>query len=131
MIDFLLAFLMIAYKPYFEYKYGGTLGKSALKIKVVNEEFEKIDLQTSIVRNLIYILPGMLDIFNSFFLFNNPEFQMVDSFEAYAILDEGQDPAGKMLGFLALISALIVLFTREKQAGHDLLAKTYCVYKDE
>lgn len=130
-VDILLTLLMAVYKPFFEFNYGATLGKSVLKIKVVNSQFEKIDLKTSLIRNIGYYVPSLLGIFQSFLLFSNPEFQAVDSFESYAMLDEGSDPIGSGLGFLLLISALIVLFTREKQAGHDLLANTFCIYGDD
>lgn len=130
--DFLLALLMIGYKPYFEYKYGATFGKMALRIKVVTEQFENIDIQTTLVRNFLWILPGIISMYHSFLVFTHPDFDGVNSLVLYGThMNDVPDPTGGLVNFLVLIAAIMVAFTKKKQGGHDLLAKTYCIYNHE
>lgn len=130
-VDFFLAFLMLGYKPFFEYRYGGTLGKQALKIAVVNGNYERMDLSTSLIRNGVYIASSLMGMYNSIILFNLPGFQNVNSLASYGMLEEGADPVGQLLSLITIIMVLFVAFTRRKQGLHDLVANTYCVYGED
>ncbi|MBK8392708.1 MAG: RDD family protein [Saprospiraceae bacterium] len=50
-----IGILLMCYKPFMEFQYGATLGKMAVKLKVVNLDFEKITLSQSIIR----YIPGL------------------------------------------------------------------------
>ena len=55
----LLWFLIaLAYYVVMEVQMGGTLGKLALGLKVVKESGEKVDWQTSVIRNILRIVDG-------------------------------------------------------------------------
>lgn len=48
----------LAYYVVMEVKWGGTLGKKAMGLKVVKESGEPLDWQSSIVRNILRIIDG-------------------------------------------------------------------------
>jgi len=51
LIMIVLLILLNLYKPYLEYRKGATIGKMLMEIKVVNERFERITLEQSIIRS--------------------------------------------------------------------------------
>ncbi|MBL7932364.1 MAG: RDD family protein [Bacteroidia bacterium] len=123
--------VFLLYKPLMEYKYGATLGKMAVKIKVVSENFDKITLSQTILRNYPHWLNQILSIFTAFFLFQNPDFQEADSMAAISqVQREIISPfVSSSISFVAIISWIVVAFTSKKQGLHDMIAKTYCIYK--
>lgn len=123
--------VFLLYKPIMEYKYGATLGKMAVKIKVVSENFEQITLSQSILRNYPHWLNQLLSIGTAFLLFRHPDFQSADSLTSIGqVQKEIVSPmVSSAISFLAIISWLVVAFTSKKQGLHDMIAKTYCVYK--
>ena len=129
-LDFLLSILLLCYKPFFEFKFNATIGKMALKIKVLTEEFEGISLGTSILRNLIYILPAIVDLYYNLLFFNHPEYEHINSFLEYGELgDQVSNPTNSYFGLLMIIFGLAVIFTHKKQGLHDLMVNTVCVHR--
>ncbi len=55
---FLLFLIAMVYYVVMEVQWGGTLGKMALGLKVVNESGERIDWKASIIRNVLRIIDG-------------------------------------------------------------------------
>jgi uncharacterized RDD family membrane protein YckC len=124
-----LAFVM--YKPFMEYKYGATLGKMGVGIKVVNLEFGKLTLSQSIIRNFPYWLSQLFSIFTTILLYNNPDFQSATSMiDVGTIQNEVASPwINYLISTITLISCIVVAFSAKKQGLHDMIAKTYCIYK--
>jgi len=130
-VDFLLSILLLSYKPFFEFKFNATLGKMALKIKVLTEGFEGISLGTSLLRNLIYIFPALIDLYYNFLFFNHPEFKIINSFLEYGELaDQVSNPTNSYFGILMIIFGLAVIFTQKKQGLHDMMVNTVCVHRE-
>src|SRR5690349_6236372 len=48
----IFTFIQIGYSPFFEYHYGATLGKMALRLKVVNSAYQKINSTEALMRNI-------------------------------------------------------------------------------
>jgi hypothetical protein len=67
-------------------------------------------------------------------IFGTPGFDEIEGFMEYNMF-VAQNPStltslSSVAGFLILISALVLLFNKQKQALHDKWANTYCIYKD-
>lgn len=128
---FLLFLLLIIYKPFMEFKYGATLGKMAVNIKVVNQDFGKITLAQAIIRYIPWILNQAVEIISAVILFQHPDFYSISSMVEFGNLqNELISPAYSFItSMFSLISCIIVGLTSHKQGLHDLMANTYCIYK--
>ncbi|MEO1054181.1 MAG: RDD family protein [Bacteroidota bacterium] len=123
----ILSMVYIVYKPVMEWKYGATLGKMAVKIKVVNSDLEPITLEQSIMRFSLYLVNQMISIVSSYFLFSN-------LYGDIGLLEIGEvqqgDPlsaVSQLMSLVILVSVLFVAFDKERQALHDKIARTYCI----
>lgn len=131
-IQLLVNIIMILYKPFMEYKYGATLGKMAVKIKVVNKNYKSISLSQSLVRYSPWILGQIFSIYSTILLFQHPEFiSSTEWMEVGNLQNKIIPPAFNVISSLILfISCIIVGFTQKKQGLHDMMAGTYCIYKE-
>jgi len=127
------AILGIAYKPFLESYYGATIGKMALKLKVVDINYNQIDITTSILRSLILVFPAVLYIPLFYMAFNNPEFQNLNEVlvfsQAMAREYSMQGIIGN-LGFILLTADLIFLLTDlngKNRSLHDRIANTQVI----
>lgn len=126
----LLALASAAYKPFMEYRYGATVGKMALRIKVVNYELQAITLDQALVRYLPWILSVGVNLLATIAIFQTEAFGEIRDFYSYGEL-ASSTPYQKWIQFaiwIAPISAFGMLFNEYRQAVHDQLAKTYCIY---
>lgn len=123
----------MCYKPFMEFQYGATLGKMAVKLKVVNLDFEKITLSQSITRYIPWLGGSLLSLATIYLLFQNPEFKETTDFMAIALIQGELMPQwiNYAVNSITLISALVIIFNKNKQGLHDMLADTYCVYKEQ
>ncbi len=69
-----LGFVFVIYKIYMEGTSGATFGKRAMKIKVVDENYQPINLMKSAGRCILYILSAVVNVFSTVTLFNAPGF---------------------------------------------------------
>lgn len=126
----LLALLSAAYKPFMEYYYSATVGKMALKIKVVDYQLQPISLEQALIRYLPWVLSIAVNILATIYIFQMDGFENVRDFLSYGDM-ANTTPYQKWIQFsiwVAPISAFGMLFNPFKQAVHDQLAKTYCIY---
>ncbi|HMS67351.1 MAG TPA: RDD family protein [Saprospiraceae bacterium] len=128
-----IGILLMCYKPFMEFQYGATLGKMAVKLKVVNLDFEKITLSQSITRYIPWLGGSLLSLATTYLLFQNPEFKETTDFMAIALIQGELMPQwiNYAVNSITLISALVIIFNKNKQGLHDMLADTYCVYKEQ
>ena len=126
----LLPVIAAIYKPFMEYKYGATLGKMAVKIKVVDLDYKAIDLGTAIKRYIPWILVNVVSLVTIYLTFSNPAFIDAESFMEVGLLQQenGYDTYVNVANLAVLISVIFVAFDKEKQGLHDRLADTYCIY---
>jgi len=129
-LQLLLDLVVIAYKPFMEYKYGATFGKRSMNLKVVNQNFEKISLQQAVLRSYPSWLTQVISIPTNILLYQHANFESADSFIRIASIQADVMPSfiNSSLSFVCVISILVVAFTSKKQGLHDMIAKTYCVY---
>lgn len=66
-----IAVIGILYKPFMESRYGATVGKMLLNLKVIDQNCNKIDFEKSLLRSLIVILPALLYIPVHYLAFQN------------------------------------------------------------
>jgi uncharacterized RDD family membrane protein YckC len=119
------------YKPLMESKFGATLGKMAVEIKVTDEAGNLINLNTSFIRSSPDIVAGLIGLIGTLLFLNSPDFEYAESLEEFLVLMErtSVEPWQTIVNLFVIIDALVVAFTHRKRAIHDFMAKTYCVYK--
>ncbi len=131
-LQLFIVLLLIVYKPFMEYKYGATLGKMALKIKVVSANFESLSLSQAVVRFSPWLLSQIVSLISTILLYLNPSFQDANTMLEVGTLQNEvfSSIIGTTASFLVLISGLIIAFDSRKQGLHDMLANTFCIYRD-
>ncbi|THD67423.1 RDD family protein [Robertkochia marina] len=75
-----IAIIGILYKPVMEYKYGATVGKMLLNLRVIDENGSNIDFEKSLLRSLIVITPALLYIPTHYLAFQNSYILSADGF---------------------------------------------------
>jgi uncharacterized RDD family membrane protein YckC len=128
----IISFAMLVYKPYMEYRYGATFGKMALKISVVNAEFQGISIPQSIIRSLPTLVSQALSTLGTVMLMMSPGFEGSSSFlEVSAAQGEMIPPMiDYTISLFYFVSCITVAFTANKQGLHDMMARTYCVHTE-
>jgi len=130
-IAFLVIIASTLYKPLMEAQFGATLGKMALKIKVISSNFEKIDLTQAVTRYVPWMVSAAGSFLTAWRTYTNPTFLNAEDMMDLQAFNETQGIDWlQLLGFIILlVSALLMLSNDQKRAGHDKLADTYCIYK--
>ncbi|MCP4708288.1 MAG: hypothetical protein GY869_06670 [Planctomycetes bacterium] len=118
------------YKPCMESFLGATLGKMICKIRVVNDEGEKLSLFMAYIRFFPFLLANVVGIFQAAWLYAQPNFN--DPAFQQSLL---RNPTYLMIimfviliNLLVIGECLVVAFTERKRAVHDMMANSYCVY---
>ncbi|UCD50025.1 MAG: RDD family protein [Phycisphaerales bacterium] len=120
------------YKPFMEAFCGATLGKMSCGIKVVDAEGKKLSLFSAYIRAFPFLMSSGVELGRQLILFSSEQFQEATSWiEASQVRTETfLDYVGPLVNLLILIDCVLVVFTFRKQALHDMLAESYCVYKE-
>lgn len=120
----------IGYKPFMEFYYGATLGKMALRLKVVNLDFEQPDLQTVLLRNIFHIVPSLVLALLSISMYNDPDFVDVSSYTEYAAFGQ-KFVASQFISIcsavLTFVEAIMIGVDDQKRSLHDRIAGTYVI----
>ena len=133
-IQLIILVLMMAYKPFMEYRYGATFGKMAVNIKVIGTGLNRLSLNQAAVRYIPWLTGSIISIISAFYLFQDQTFlQTSDFIELSAIqsqiLPSGLNTINYLSSVFLFVSVIVVGFTKEKQGIHDMMANTYCIYK--
>ncbi len=131
----LLIFLSVPgliYKPFMESFYGATLGKMVCGIKVIDGNGLRLTLETAYLRFLPFLLSSLISIISSIILYSTPEFESVKTLEEIGQLQQigPMDIVGYLASFFLMADCIVAAFTYRKQALHDMMAGSYCVYKE-
>ena len=129
-LDLLISIGSLAYKPLMEGVYGATIGKMVIKIKVVSENYEPIDMDNSFVRNVFYVTSYVLSILTSYYVFHATGFDEVTNFVDFSQFTQANDKfatLNSLMGFVLIFSGVMVAFDRMWQSLHDKIAKTYVI----
>lgn len=126
----LLSIPLLLYKPLLEGLVGGTAGKLALGLRVVNEDGDWLGVAGGFVRSALFLLPsvpGMLIQVKMIEEEISPfDAEAVQTFEAS---NELLYYANYGFSLLLMASCLAVLFNGRKRGLHDFLAGSYVVYE--
>lgn len=130
-LQLIITLILIFYKPFMEYKYGATIGKMAVKIKVVGDNLEPLTLSQSILRFLPWLLSQVFSLYATVLLFQHPDFSTTSGMTEVGLLQNSiiSPSINMILSIFMLVSCIVVAFTEKKQGIHDMIAKTYCIYK--
>jgi len=122
----------LIYKPVMESFFGATLGKMSCKIKVIDENGKKLSLFNAYIRFFPFLLSAGVSLTGQLILFSSPQFESVRSFTELGQAQQGSflDVINYTVGALVLIDCIFVAFTFRKRALHDMMAESYCVYKE-
>jgi uncharacterized RDD family membrane protein YckC len=122
----------LIYKPFMESFYGATLGKMACGIKVIDDNGKKLHLFDAYARFLPFLLSAGATLASQLILFASPQFQSAESWIEIAQAQQGNVLQGisHILSLAILIDCVFAAFTFRKRALHDMLAESFCVYKE-
>jgi uncharacterized RDD family membrane protein YckC len=128
----LIALPSFLYKPLMESIYGATLGKMACGIKVIDNMGQKLDMGTAFLRALPFLLSTFMGTLQSLMLYSSAEFQSATTLEEIGQLQQTgpMDIVVYVVNLFVLVDCIIAAFTYRKRALHDMLAGSYCVYKE-
>ena len=121
--------LQMLYKPYMESVYGATIGKMAMRIRVLEHSGRTIDLTQSIFRNLPWIISALANLITIYLVFHSPDFAKSETFMsiAYLMRDYKIPLVSNMIGLIFIISAIMVGVRKNHEGLHDLWARTIVV----
>lgn len=128
-ISVLITAIWWIYKPVMEWKYGATLGKMALKIRVVDEELKAISLNQAALRFLPYFGVSLSVIFSNFALFGIDGFYEAYTFQDFQELEPNSPSGGtfQLTSFFFIFSCSSIMLDKKRQAVHDRFSQTYCI----
>ena len=120
------------YKPFMESYFGATLGKMSCGIKVIDDNGNKLSLPGAYVRYFPFLLSAGITLASQLILFSSPQFQSATSFVEIGQAKQGSflDPIGTIVNLLIVVDCVVVAFAFRKRALHDMLAESFCVYKE-
>jgi uncharacterized RDD family membrane protein YckC len=122
----------LIYKPVMESFFGATLGKMACGIKVIDNTGSNLSLSAAYVRFFPFLISAGVALAGQFILFSSPEFQSAETMMELGQAQQGNflAPIGTILNVLVAIECIVAAFTFRKRALHDMLAESFCVYKE-
>ena len=122
----------LIYKPIMESFFGATLGKMSCKIKVIGDDGNKLSLLNAYIRFFPFLLSAGVGLVSQLILFSSPQFQSVTSLMELGEAQQGSflDVVRYPVNVLVLIDCVFVAFTFRKRALHDMMAESFCVYKE-
>ncbi len=119
------------YKLLMEYRFGATLGKMAVKLKVVNSDQEKISLGQAFSRTIPWLIGSLIGIYSTFKLYEHKLFAKAHTFETVVKVQSkvgGEELQYVIYGLFVLIAVTIGVDSRH-QGFHDKTAGTFVVKK--
>lgn len=128
-IAFIITLAWCLYKPLMDWKFGGTIGKLVMKIRVVDLDGIGINLNQAFLRFAPYFAISLSTLLSTYVLLNLPGFDQIKDFEgAQEFEAESSSSLGVLLTyFLYIFSISSIVLEQKKQAVHDKIANCYCV----
>ena len=124
---FMAALITMAYKPYFEFTKGATVGKLLLGLRVVNENLELISINQSILRSMPWILQSIIALIVSIEYYGGEE-RATNLLELTTMTQQSfWTELNTLYSLVFLVIIVVVAFDSKKQGLHDKIALTYCI----
>jgi uncharacterized RDD family membrane protein YckC len=130
-IVILTSLLPFLYNPIMEYRYGATVGKMTMKIKIVNYNHQRLTLNNVIFRNFIYFATQLMSVFIELYnLYNIPE-NNIGSFKIRLDAFTPQQTTDLFFSlfvvFIYIVELIFLLNDTKYRSLHDRIGKTYVV----
>jgi uncharacterized RDD family membrane protein YckC len=125
----LLSIPALVYKPLMESRYGATLGKMALGLRVIDQHGRRLNIGAAYVRFSPWLALAVVGLITNVWVFSTPQLQTVSGFVEFGQLMQ-QSPVNllsNILNCVFLIDCVTAAFTYRKRAIHDMIAGSYCV----
>ena len=127
-----LAIIGLLYKPVMESKFGATLGKMALNLRVIDNTQNNINFEKSLLRSLILIIPALLYIPVHYLAFENPYIINSNGFFEFSTRLSYTYPA---MSFFTNIFSIVFIVdgilmasdSNKKRSLKDRMAKTFVI----
>jgi uncharacterized RDD family membrane protein YckC len=132
LINVLIFLIGICYKPFCEYKWGRTLGKLALNLKVVNMDLQKPNGIEILKRNSFNIANSIFSFIIVYIMFNNQDFHNVTTFKEYMKFSkENRDVISTLINFLfftlLIVDVCFMIDDTQRKTLHDRFGKTFVI----
>jgi len=128
--------MLTLYKILTEGTFGSTLGKHILRIRMVDDSGQTIDMNQSVLKNMIYLIQNSLSILSFQYIQSQltleEDDQMINMInQMNAMTDNPYNISSQFITFLILVSCTSILFNPiTKQTIHDKLANVFCIDVD-
>ncbi len=127
----LTSIITIVYKPFMEYRYGATLGKMAVGIKVVGHQFQKVTLQEELRRVSFYLVPSIIQQILTLKFYFSDQLNAIHQYKDYNDFIVSTNPALYILNIIViflLVADTITFFSNNQNRSlHDIYAGTYVI----
>jgi uncharacterized RDD family membrane protein YckC len=126
----IISAIQISYKPFFEYRYGATPGKMALRLKVVNYEFQQAKSEQIIIRNIFGILSGLIALGISIYTFSQADFLSISTMQQYSHLGYTATATliwESLMFIIFLIDFIFLVSSADSRSLHDRMGKTFVI----
>jgi uncharacterized RDD family membrane protein YckC len=122
----------LIYKPFMESFFGATLGKMACRLRVIDDNGNKLSLFGAYVRAFPFLISAGVTLAGQLIMFSSQEFQSASSMMELRQAQQGNPLThlGTLVNVLVMIECIVAAFTFRKRALHDMLAESFCVYKE-
>ena len=122
----------LLYKPFMESYFGATFGKMACGIKVIDNNGKKLSLFGAYVRYFPFLISAGVSLAGQLIVFSSEPFQWATSMAeiGQAQQENSLSLLSTIVSVLLLIECIVAAFTFRKRALHDMLAESFCVYKE-
>lgn len=131
----LTCLISIPYKPLMEYRYGATLGKMAVGLKVVGRNFDKVTWKEEMRRVSFYLIPSIFTAFLELRNYFSADFISIKDYREYNQYIVSSNPAISWLNgiiIILLVADCITFFSNfQRRALHDVYAGTYVIERDK
>ena len=122
-ISVVLNLIPVIYKPLMEYRYGATLGKMVLKLRVRNLEMEEASLGAIFLRNIFYLIPQVISLWATIVRYFGSGLESDTLFRDFTIFQ--YIVIG--FGFISIIDVIMMAADPRKRSLHDRIGGTVVV----
>ncbi len=122
----------LIYKPFMESFYGATLGKMVCGVRVVNEHGEKLSLGAAYVRFIPFLVSATISLASTLILFSSPGFKSASTMLEISQLQQGSPVRTfeTIVSLFVMAECIVAGFSHRKRALHDMMAGSFCIYKE-
>ncbi len=130
-----VSLISVVYKPFMEYRYGATVGKMIVGIKVVGYQFQKVTLREELSRVSFYLVPNIIQEIMTMKVYFSDDLSKISSYRDYSNYVTESNPAMVVLNLIVFVlliaDCICFLSDAQKRSLHDMYAGTFVIEKPE